>query len=116
MCYALCLTLSLSLGLLLLPCLLRGVLHARLVRRVGVATPVLVGRAEDLLLPQRVYAAFSQNRCAHLEPCGGVVVLDYGVSDRTREACLAALGGAGRVVFLPPEKLCDYLVASAEKK
>ena len=116
MCFALCLTLAFSLGLLGLSRLCSRLLHARLVRRVGVGTTVLVGRAGDLLLPWRVYASFCQGGLGHLESCGGVVVLDCGLSERMRERCRAVLGGAERVLFLPPEKLSEYLVASGAEK
>ena len=116
MCFALCLTLAFSLGLLGLSRLCSRLLHARLVRRVGVGTTVLVGRAGDLLLPWRVYASFCQGGLGHLESCGGVVVLDCGLNEQLREECRALAGGNDRVVFLPPEKLSDYLLASARKK
>lgn len=110
------LTLGLTLALFLLASLCRLLLHTAAVRRVGVGTVVVVGRRGDPLLPRRVLAAYDQNRFCHLEDGGPVLVLDCGLSKEAKATCAAALGGDDRAVFLPPEKLCDYLLASSREK
>lgn len=116
MWFPLFLMLALSVGMLLISRVCSALLHALSVRRFGAGTAVLVGQCTDPQLPQRVYAAFCQNRLSHLESCGGVVVLDLGLSEQMRQACRAVLGGADRVIFLQPEKICEYLVASVSEK
>ena len=113
---AILLTLTMTFALFALCALCRVVSHALAVRRVGVGTVVVVGRNKDLLLPRRVAAAHDQNRFCHLEDGGQVLVLDCGLTEIQKAACAAALGGDSRVIFLPAEKLADYLLASAGEK
>ena len=96
--------------------LCRAASHAFSVRRVGVGTAVVVGRKNDPLLPRRVLAAYEQNHFCHLEEGGPVLVLDCGLTKETKAACSAALGGDDRVIYLSPEKVCDYLLASTSEK
>lgn len=109
-------TLMTTLSLFALCALCRAIFHAISARCVGVGTVVVVGRREDPLLPRRVLAAYDQNRFCHLEDSGPVLVLDCGLSKEAKATCAAALGGDDRAVFLPPEKLCDYLLASSREK
>ena len=111
MLYALFLTLSLSLGLLLLSSLCRALLHAFAVRRVGLPAAVVVGLPGDPLLLRRAAAALCQNGLCHLERPGDVIVLDCGLSPQTRDACFAFLGG--RVRFVQPDALAAVLAAQA---
>ena len=113
---AILLVLMLTFILFVLCALCRIVSHSISVRRVGVGTAVVVGRKNDPLLPRRVLAAYEQNRFCHLEDGGPVLVLDCGLTKETKAACADALGGDDRVVFLSPEKVCDYLLASACEK
>ena len=110
------LMLGLTLALFLLASLCRLLLHALAVRRVGVGTVVVVGREDDPLLPRRVLTAYDQNRFCHLEDGGPVLVLDCGLTRKTKDACAAALGEDDRVMFLPAEKLAEYLLASSREK
>ena len=114
MLYALLLTLSLSLGLLLLSSLCRVLLHALTVRRTGVGTTVLVGNPDDALVPQRAAAALVQSGLCHLERPREVIVLDCGLSPQTADACRALLGG--RVQFVRPQDLAGYLTATGREK
>ena len=111
MLYALFLTLSLSLGLLLVSSLCRALLHAVTVRRVGTGTTVLVGLPGDELLPDRAAAALAQSTFCHMEHPRDVVVLDCGLSPQTAEACRALLGR--RVRFVQPQDLAAFLTAPA---
>ncbi|MBQ6092763.1 MAG: hypothetical protein IJL00_03720 [Clostridia bacterium] len=114
MLYALLLTLSLSLGLLLLSSLCRVLLHARAVRRFGLGATVLVGLPGDAQLPQRAAAALAQTQLCHLERTGDVVVLDCGLSPQTADACRALL--CGRVRFVQPQDLAGCLTAFEKTK
>ena len=116
MLQALLLTLALTGGLFLLSALCRLLLHAVAVHQVGVGTTIVVGQADDLLLPQRVYTSFLQSGLARLESDPEILVLDCGLSEDVRSDCRAVLGKRARVRFVPPENLCEYLVASGEKK
>ena len=110
------LTVSLTCGLFLLSALCRSLLHSLAVRRCGLGVSVVVGREGDPLLPFRVYTSWLQSGLSHLEPPGEVVVLDCGLSEKTKAACAAILPEKTRLQFVPGENLCDYLVASGAKK
>jgi len=110
------LTLFLTLGLFSLSALFRSLLHLGAVRKCGLGVSVVVGTEGDLLLPLRVYTSFLQSSLVHLEPPGTVVVLDCGLSEKTKAACLSLLPEKARVQFVSRENLCDYLVASGDKK
>ena len=113
---AILLTLMMTLSLFALCSLCHAVAHAVSVRRVGVGTVVVVGRKGDPLLPQRVRAAYDQNRFCHLEDGGAVLVLDCGLTRETKAVCVDSLGGDERVVFLPAEKLAEYVLATSCEK
>ena len=74
---------------------------------------VLVGLPEDETLPQRVWAAFVQTQTG-LSPCKNpILVLDLGVKEEAKEACLALADGKCRVVFAEQAQLFQFLVESA---
>ena len=110
------LTVSLTCGLFLLSGLCRSLLHALAVRKCGLGVSVVVGKEGDPLLPLRVYTSFLQSGLLHLGRPGDVVVLDCGLSEKTKAAVLTLLPEKTRVQFVSGENLCDYLVAAAAKK
>lgn len=110
------LTLSLTAGLFALSALCRALLHLCAVRRCGLGVSVVVGKEGDPLLPLRVYTSCLQSSLWHLEPPGAVVVLDCGLSEKTKAAVCSLLPEKTRVQFVSRENLCNYLVASGGKK
>ena len=110
------LTLSLTCGLFALSALCRSLLHLSAVRKCGLGVSVVVGKEGDPLLPLRVYTSFLQSGLLHLEAPGTVVVLDCELSEKSKAACRSLLPESVRVQFVSGENLCDYLVASGDKK
>lgn len=76
---------------------------------------VIVGNGDDSKLSQRVYSAFVQMNLMNFSKRNEIIVLDLGVSEKTKRECYEALDGKGRVLFVD-EKTLAYFFVERENK